>query len=68
MGWESDTKRSDGLYIYRHADNRWAIHHRGKVSTVCPCCGKSIPTQRIARIVADAFWPQPNGQLPVDLE
>ena len=54
--WESDTKRRDGLYLHKLADEAWAIRYKGKDVTACPCCDKPL-TRRAARLVADAVYP-----------
>jgi hypothetical protein len=56
MAWQSDTKRDDGLYIHKLADDKWAIRYRGNTLTECPCCGKALVSARIARLVADSFF------------
>jgi hypothetical protein len=59
--WLSDTKRSDGLYVHKLADENWGIRFAGRTITACPCCGKVMPSARIARLVADNAYRPANG-------
>jgi hypothetical protein len=63
MAWLNNTKRSDGLYVFKSADT-WAIRYKGNVIEVCPCCDRSMLSARSARLVADAYYPLPNGEPP----
>jgi hypothetical protein len=69
MGWENQTKRSDGLYIRKVDDDgsRWVIHTgRGVTVVRCPCCNLLLNSAHVARKVADAWFPPPNGTMPLD--
>ena len=55
--WQSDTKRSDGLYVHKLGADSWAIRFNGASVTECPCCGKGLVSQRVARLVADRVYP-----------
>ena len=55
--WESDTKRSDGLYVHKLATDNWAIRFNGQSLTECPCCNKGLVSLRIAKLVADRVYP-----------
>ena len=61
MEWQSDTKRSDGLYVCKLADTHWAIRFKGQTITECPCCDKPLLTARAARLVADVVFKPANG-------
>lgn len=56
--WESDTKRADGLYVQKMANEKWVIRFNGTVHTSCPCCGRMMMSARAARLVADQQFPQ----------
>lgn len=60
--WESDTKRGDGLYVHKLANENWAIRHNGNVLVACPCCDKPFPSLRSARVCADAVFPLPDNE------
>ena len=60
--WESDTKRRDGLYVHKLADDSWAIRYKGVSVTACPCCDKPLVSRRVACLVADAAYPMETPQ------
>jgi len=57
MGWKNETTRDDGLFIERTLDS-WTIFYRDVTVAHCPCCLKPMPTERNARMVADAVFPE----------
>jgi hypothetical protein len=56
--WTEDD-RADGARIVQRDSGRFAVdlgEGRGSLDT-CPCCGKTFPTARSAKLVADAMYP-----------
>ena len=50
--------RTDGVRVQQMADGNWLVigpnnHELDK----CPCCNKPLVTTRIAKLVADAWFP-----------
>lgn len=58
--WVSDHLRRDGVRIERNPDDSdaWIVLAVGGQSIdQCPCCGKTLPNLRAARLVADLVYP-----------
>lgn len=59
--WQ-DNKRTDGVEVTTIKSGpktlQWMIvHPNGQVMVDCPCCGKGLMTDHIAKLVADAVFP-----------
>jgi len=57
--WTEDV-RADGVRVERLAGDgeRFRIDAGdGETLDVCPCCSKSLPTARAAKLVADVVYP-----------
>ena len=57
------TRRADGLEVRRNASGIWEIWEDGATSGLdhCPCCAKKLPSETLAKRVANAFLPLPAG-------
>jgi hypothetical protein len=54
----TDEFRADGVRVMRLDGQRFRIDTgRGNTIDLCPCCGKSLPTARAAKLVADMIYP-----------
>jgi hypothetical protein len=56
----TDDLRMDGLRVMRleGEGERFRIDSgRGETLDVCPCCSKSLPNARAAKLVADVVFP-----------
>jgi hypothetical protein len=55
--WLSETERADGLVLQPTDAGYTIVPGTGVSITFCPCCGKTMPTKRVARLVADRTYP-----------
>lgn len=54
----TDTRRRDGVSVRATRDGRWIVQHPHHPPLAeCPCCGKDLPSERTAKLLAEAVYP-----------